>query len=863
MRTEWFPFAATAEAKERKTNKTMKLVLPSQARQMAVHNSRYRLAKRLHAFGWPKGIQSLSVTVLETPPAKRKRETTPPSPPGQPSGLAGSEANSPEPWFAPLQWLVMAIVRRWHRICEMGARVKETGAAGETHSTTRSAMLLTFQDLQSAVYSGKDACRSGAHGMSRFPPAMHSGATAYPPRFTLIGPQDLDETTKNVSHGVVYHKVSFEKCGDSVWIDYTFLWCGHPVAARADATWEGRGRRKASPAVRFHREWHRAVKGGGGLPSHVRGACSRPIKLQLQPYRQRRPIHSKLAFSPSKPSVQMTGLVEFPTLLFRRSTFMSLSLWATYTTDEITTEYLRIEHTSKASEVAEAKRSCDNQDTSRSSSLQTNGVICKPSSIQGSQGVKLESDYYIQPTTGQHGPADVSQFANQRQVTYPPAGSPVNRETSAARNSQSENGCAHDKATATSLRLCELSTLCCRPVEGSPWGLPQRAMRRTFTSRAVDGRWSGEQAPFVSDWPSLNAKRVEFRLLACPVSPPWFKIRSEIRYKIDTENCCTIRVRARLEVEMKLISNRRNWRFEISIRDQQPSVLYSVGVTAAMPCTMPHSSNWRPATWLYNVQLLVICTLFRTIDDISQTCELLGRKNVSGNAVVCLTVQEILYVVGFPSPSGQTPVHFLDVNPHWKTMHFKIAWGGEKSTHTEDISRVRCGHSAINRAEKVTASSHVTIHLVRSLLEETHFKKIGALLLEMKSRRPTAQMCKTPGNWRGTEVSLEPSDPALPIALPAGGRGGWAVSLLALHRGETGSSTRPSHTGFSQMGIAPDDAAGPRIFYGVSRSPSPFHSGAAPFSPHLTIIGSQDLVKSRPNLSTQRLQGEARRLRSK
>ncbi|KAJ8868781.1 hypothetical protein PR048_030321 [Dryococelus australis] len=56
----------------------------------------------------------------------------------------------------------------------------------------------------------------------------------------------------------------------------------------------------------------------------------------------------------------------------------------------------------------------------------------------------------------------------------------------------------------------------------------------------------------------------------CLVARSWFETRSEIGSTIDTENCCTIRVPAGLEIEM-FFSNRRRWRFEISIRDQQPS----------------------------------------------------------------------------------------------------------------------------------------------------------------------------------------------------------------------------------------------------------------------------------------------------
>ncbi|KAJ8877966.1 hypothetical protein PR048_022429 [Dryococelus australis] len=57
---------------------------------------------------------------------------------------------------------------------------------------------------------------------------------------------------------------------------------------------------------------------------------------------------------------------------------------------------------------------------------------------------------------------------------------------------------------------------------------------------------------------------------------------------------------------------------------------------------------------------------------------------------------------------------------------------------------------------------------------------------------------------------------------------------------------------FSHVGIPPDNAAGRRVFSGISRFPPLFHSGAAPFSPHFTRIGSQDLAaKSRLNILAQ------------
>ncbi|KAJ8872669.1 hypothetical protein PR048_026280 [Dryococelus australis] len=76
--------------------------------------------------------------------------------------------------------------------------------------------------------------------------------------------------------------------------------------------------------------------------------------------------------------------------------------------------------------------------------------------------------------------------------------------------------------------------------------------------------------------------------------------------------------------------------------------------------------------------------------------------------------------------------------------------------------------------------------------------------------------------------------------------------LLASHQYEPGLIHGRLTPGFSQVGIVPDDAAGQRVFSDISRYPPPLHSGAAPFSPSFTLVGSQDLVvKSRPNLSIQ------------
>ncbi|KAJ8894984.1 hypothetical protein PR048_000292 [Dryococelus australis] len=118
-----------------------------------------------------------------------------------------------------------------------------------------------------------------------------------------------------------------------------------------------------------------------------------------------------------------------------------------------------------------------------------------------------------------------------------------------------------------------------------------------------------------------------------------------------------------------------------------------------------------------------------------------------------------------------------------------------------------------------------------------------------------------------------------------GGRGDVVVRALASHPGEPGSIPSGVESGFSHVGIELDDAAGGRVFTGISRSPFPRipvplrthlaspssalktwqvtgFLGISRFPPtpsfrlrfiftSITLIGSQDLaVKSRRNLFT-------------
>ncbi|KAJ8873643.1 hypothetical protein PR048_024465 [Dryococelus australis] len=74
------------------------------------------------------------------------------------------------------------------------------------------------------------------------------------------------------------------------------------------------------------------------------------------------------------------------------------------------------------------------------------------------------------------------------------------------------------------------------------------------------------------------------------------------------------------------------------------------------------------------------------------------------------------------------------------------------------------------------------------------------------------------------------------------------VSLLASHQSDPGPFPLPGHSGFSHVGIVPDDAVRRRVFSGISLFSRPF---IAALHTSITLIGSQDLdYMSRPNLFT-------------
>ncbi|KAJ8887564.1 hypothetical protein PR048_013780 [Dryococelus australis] len=79
------------------------------------------------------------------------------------------------------------------------------------------------------------------------------------------------------------------------------------------------------------------------------------------------------------------------------------------------------------------------------------------------------------------------------------------------------------------------------------------------------------------------------------------------------------------------------------------------------------------------------------------------------------------------------------------------------------------------------------------------------------------------------------------LCLPESGHGGVVVRLLAYHLGKPGSIPGEVASKYSHVGIVPDDVVGRPVFLGdLPFSPSP-HSGAAPYSPRVSLIGSQNL----------------------
>ncbi|KAJ8865736.1 hypothetical protein PR048_033257 [Dryococelus australis] len=86
-------------------------------------------------------------------------------------------------------------------------------------------------------------------------------------------------------------------------------------------------------------------------------------------------------------------------------------------------------------------------------------------------------------------------------------------------------------------------------------------------------------------------------------------------------------------------------------------------------------------------------------------------------------------------------------------------------------------------------------------------------------------------------------------------------SPLASSPCRSGLNPRPGHSGFSHVGILPDDAVGWRVFSGISRFPLALSSRRCSILTSVPLIDSQDLdVKSHPNLFTHLSSYDGRQL---
>ncbi|KAJ8867338.1 hypothetical protein PR048_031139 [Dryococelus australis] len=91
-------------------------------------------------------------------------------------------------------------------------------------------------------------------------------------------------------------------------------------------------------------------------------------------------------------------------------------------------------------------------------------------------------------------------------------------------------------------------------------------------------------------------------------------------------------------------------------------------------------------------------------------------------------------------------------------------------------------------------------------------------------------------------------DPGAPLSQPSVRHLPPVAAATRLPTGEPYSIPGGVAPGFSHVGIVPDDAAGGRVFSGISRFPPPFPSGTVAYSPHSPY--SLARRSSRPNLFT-------------
>ncbi|KAJ8871358.1 hypothetical protein PR048_027675 [Dryococelus australis] len=261
------------------------------------------------------------------------------------------------------------------------------------------------------------------------------------------------------------------------------------------------------------------------------------------------------------------------------------------------------------------------------------------------------------------------------------------------------------------------------------------------------------------------------------VAPSWLETRSEIGSKVDTENRCTIRVQSWTEIEMKFISNRRNWWFEISIRDQQTS-----------------STNIK-----HHTSGSIYSEKYAYFDDV------------------------IYY-----EPVEKFFSYLISIS-HFET---KI---DESEFQNHEISLVQHFYNGT----KIKPDSG---------------SELGSLI----SRIPIASGLLTTASLAG-QVWPYHAIPTLGRHTSArrvkvvGERCNYSPPHLPTWRKPRSTPPGDIAPGFLHVGITPDEAAGRRVFSGISRFPRPMHSDAAPlhleWPPSLPPPNTQKHTCSSPSFS--------------
>ncbi|KAJ8878304.1 hypothetical protein PR048_018881 [Dryococelus australis] len=177
------------------------------------------------------------------------------------------------------------------------------------------------------------------------------------------------------------------------------------------------------------------------------------------------------------------------------------------------------------------------------------------------------------------------------------------------------------------------------------------------------------------------------------------------------------------------------------------------------------------------------------------------------------------------------PVHFPDFRKGYRAV--QCCW---TAGFLGDLPFPQALHStAAPYSPRFTLIGSQDINRGRNEVRMEERRKQGRLKREIpeKTRQPAASSGTIP-TCKNTGVSQPGIEPC----------SYWweaSISLLAFHQCEPGSIPGQV-TGFSHVGIVPDDAAGRRVFSGISRFPSPPRSGTAP----LTQSSSSALMTSMP-----------------